>query len=167
MWLCSCKHAIYPRHHAPCTLCKQGFLQTYCNIGGLENWRFSSTFSQDEVAWFQVIISTYHIDKNWQHIFLLSLYTLYFSSWVYCKIVLHNKCFIKLRSWIFVWALLYMYIVPLPLLSACTNMFCVNIRSRNQDHFNTRHIYSLNHWSHPVSRSNGSKQCSCGEACRL
>ena len=103
-----------------------------------------------------------HIDKNWQHIFLLSLYTLYFSSWVYCKTVLHNKCFIKLRSWIFVWALLYMYIVPLPLLSACTNMFCVNIRSRNQDHFNTRH---LNHWSHP--RSNGSKQCSCGEACRL
>ena len=33
------------------------------HIALFENWRFSSTFSQDEVAWFQVIISKFTLIK--------------------------------------------------------------------------------------------------------
>ena len=57
MWLCSCKHAIYPRHYAHCA--SKDFSR---HPALLENWRlFSSTFSQDEVAWFQDIRSRFPI----------------------------------------------------------------------------------------------------------
>ena len=134
MWLCSCKHAIYPRHYAHCA---------------------SKDFSRHPAGKLEIIlvnlftrrgcvVSSHHInihiDKNWQHIFLLSLYT--FQAGYIVKL----SCTINVLS---NWDLGFLFARYSTCIDSTTAPTCFVLISDPDFRSLSYALYSLNHWPHP------------------
>ena len=159
MWLCSYDYVNMQfihctTFHAHCASKDFSRHITYCIIWKLEILVNLFTRRGCVVSSHHIKI---HIDKNWQHIFLLSLYT--FQAGYIVKL----SCTINVLS---NWDLGFLFARYSTCIDSTTAPTCFVLISDPDFRSLSYALYSLNHWPHPDPMAQNNFP-SCGEASNL